>query len=100
MLEMNVQTVYFDMPGKKNTKDTIRIAKKRAEELGIKSIILSSSGGFTAKLALNEIKDETKLIVVGFPDRFPKELKTELESKGHKVLFPSGSHGYRSRHSA
>jgi len=68
MLEMNVQTVYFDMPGKKNTKDTIRIAKKRAEELGIKSIILSSSGGFTAKLALNEIK---------------------LESKGHKVLFPS-----------
>ena len=38
MLEMNVQTVYFDMPGKKNTKDTIRIAIKRAEELGIKSI--------------------------------------------------------------
>ena len=89
MFEMNVQTVYFDVPGKKNTKDTIRIAKKRAEDLGIKSIILSSSGGFTAKLALNEIKDETKLIVVGFPDRFPKELKTELESKGHKVLFPS-----------
>jgi len=86
---MKVQTVYFDIPGKKNTKDTIKIAKKRAKELGIKTIILSSSGGYTAKLALNEIRDKTKLIVVGFPDRFPKELKTELESKGHIVLFPS-----------
>lgn len=86
---MKVQTVYFDMPGKKNTKDTIKIAIKRAEELGIKTIIFSSSGGFTAKHALNVIKEGTQLIVVGFPDRFPKELKNELESKGHKVLFPS-----------
>jgi hypothetical protein len=86
---MNVHTVYFDMPGKKNTKDTIKIAKKRAEELGIKTMIFSSSGGYTAILALNEIQDETTLVVVGFSDRFPKEQKTELESKGHKVLFPS-----------
>ena len=85
MVKMKVQTIYFDMPGKKNTKNTIKIAKKRAEELGIKSIILSSSGGYTAKLALSEIKDGTKLVVVGYADRFPKELKTELESKGHKV---------------
>jgi hypothetical protein len=86
---MNIQTVYFDMPGKKNTKDTIKIAIKRTEELGIKSIILSSSGGYSAKLALGEIEEGIKLIVVGFADRFPKELKNELESKGHKVLFPS-----------
>ena len=40
---MNLQTVYFDKPGKKNTEETIRIAKKRAKELGINTIILSSS---------------------------------------------------------
>jgi hypothetical protein len=83
------QTIYFDKPGKKNTKETIQIAKKRAQELGIKTIVISSSGGYTAKLALEEIKDPIKLIVVGFPSGFPEDLKTELESKGHKVLFPS-----------
>jgi hypothetical protein len=83
------QTVYFDKPGKKNTKETIMIAKKRAEELGITTIIVSSSGGYSAQLAFSEITDKTKLIVVGFQNRFPQELKKELESKGHNVLFPS-----------
>ena len=49
------QTIYFDKPGKKNTKETIKIAKKRAKELGIKTIIISSSGGLTAKQAIDEI---------------------------------------------
>jgi hypothetical protein len=87
---MTSKTVYFKEPGKKNTEETIKIAKRRAKELGIKTIIFSSSGGYTAKLALEKIKKEDyRLIVVGFRDRFPENLKKEVESEGHKVLFPS-----------
>lgn len=84
------KTVYYEEPGKKNTENTLKIAKERAGELGIKTIIISSSGGYTAKLALEKFRNEGyRLIVIGFPDRFPEKLKNELESKGHKVLFPN-----------
>ena len=84
------KTKYFEEPGKTNTEETLKIAKKRAKELGIKSIVFSSSGGYTAKLALEILEEKgIRLIVVGFPDRFPEKLKEELESKGHAVLFPS-----------
>lgn len=83
-------TVYYEEPGKKNTETTLNIAKERAEELGIKTIIVSSTAGYTAKLALEKFNDEEyQLIVVGFPKGFPENLKNELESKGHKVLFPN-----------
>ncbi len=84
------QTRYFEEPGKINTEETLKIAKERAKELGIKTIVFSSSGGYTAKLAIEKLENkEIRLIVVGFPDRFPDKLKEELESKGHAVLFPS-----------
>ena len=82
------KTVYFDMPGKKNTGRTLTIAKKRADELGIKIIVISSSGGYTAELALGIFKGDYRLIVVGFRNRFPALLKDDLESRGHRVLFP------------
>ena len=84
------KTVYYEEPGKKNTESTIKIAKNRAKELGINTIILPSSGGYTAKLALKKVDEEDyQLIVIGYRDRFPKNLKKELESKGHKILFPN-----------
>lgn len=84
------KTVYYDIPGKKNTESTLKTAKKRAEELSINKIIISSSGGYTAKVALETFKEgDYQLIVIGFRNRFPEELKETLESKKHKVLFPS-----------
>ena len=42
---------YYEEPGKKNTFETLAIAKKRALELGIKQILVASSHGYTAKEA-------------------------------------------------
>jgi len=83
------KTVYYEEPGKKNTESTIKIVKNRAKELGINTIILPSSGGYTAKLALENFIEEYLLIVIGYRDRFPENLKKELESRGHKILFPN-----------
>lgn len=81
---------YFDAPGKLNTLPALEIAKERALEAGIKTVILSSSGGYTASKAMEGFKGEDiKLIVVGFKNRFPEELAEMLNRAGHKVLYTS-----------
>ena len=63
-------------------------------EAGIKTVILSSSGGYTASKAMEVFKSEgVKLIVVGYKNRFPEELAEKLDRAGHKVLYP-GDHKF------
>jgi len=49
MTEVAVQSVYFDKPGPENTGRTLELAKARAEELGIKSIIVATTLGDTGR---------------------------------------------------
>ena len=93
MIERKV--VYFEHPGEENTLNTLKIAKERADELGIKEIIIASTTGYTAKEAVRVFDpNKYKLIIVthmtgfiepGFQE-FPDELRKELEKKGVKVL--------------
>ena len=41
---------FFDKPGKENSHDAARIAVKRAQELGISTIVVASTTGETAKI--------------------------------------------------
>jgi hypothetical protein len=60
---MEIQSVYFSGPGNENTEKTLEIAKKRAEELGIKTIVIASTSGETGLKALNVFADY-KVVVV------------------------------------
>jgi hypothetical protein len=60
---MESRTVYFDKPGKENTEAVFEIARKRAEELGIKTIIIASTTGETAVKAIKALKG-FKIVVV------------------------------------
>ena len=42
---METQSVYFVEPGSANAEKTFEVAKKRAEELGIKTIVVASTSG-------------------------------------------------------
>ncbi|MGB4326764.1 MAG: pyruvate kinase alpha/beta domain-containing protein [Bacillota bacterium] len=42
-------TVYFEVPGRHNTEQTASIALNRAQELGIKHIVVASNTGYTAE---------------------------------------------------
>lgn len=87
---MKRSVTYFDIPGKVNTLSTLEVAKKRALEIGVRKVVLSSSGGYAALKALEVFERENiKLIVVGFKERFPKELAEKLNRDGHKMLYPS-----------
>jgi len=55
--------VYFDKPGKENTDEVLRIADKRARELGIKNILVASTVGDTAVKAMDVFKGLRVIIV-------------------------------------
>jgi len=87
---------YFETPGRDNTEDTLRLAAERARDRGISKIVLASTRGDTARLAIERFAGTNiKMVVVphqyGFDEtpRFPAELIPELEQKGH--CFQSGT---------
>lgn len=81
--------MYFDEAGKVNTDATLRLAKERAEELGIKTIVLASSSGYTAQKALEVFQNtDYNLVLVGIEvARFPSDVLTLLKERGVPVLF-------------
>ncbi len=90
---MESKTVYFKNPGSKNTEEVFRIAKQRAEELGIKTIVVASTRGDTAVKAMDALKGLRVIIVshvTGFyePDaqQFTEENRKIVESKGGIIV--------------
>ncbi len=90
---METKTVYFENTGIENTEEVFRIAKQRAEDLGIKTILVASSGGETAIKAVEVFKG-LKVIAVSHAtglrepnlQEFTKENRKIVESKGGTVL--------------
>ena len=101
---MELKTVYFENPGRENTEDVLRIAKQRAEELGIKTILVASTRGDTAVRA-TEVFNKSRVIVVSHstgirePDtqEFTEENREIVESKGGTVLTATHAFGGLSR---
>jgi len=56
MSETMVQGVYFEKPGRGNTERTLQIAKTRAEELGIRTILVATTSGATGVRAAEEFR--------------------------------------------
>ena len=91
---MEEKIVYFETPGMENTEETLRLAAERAKARGINKIVLASTRGDTARLAMERFADtDIKMVVVphqygfGETQHFPPELISALEKKGHRVYF-------------
>ncbi len=91
---MEEKIVYFERTGKENTPEVLRLVKERAQARGINRIVLASTRGDTAKAAVDAFAGtDLRLVVIphqfGFGERqrFPQELVSELEKKGHCVHF-------------
>jgi len=97
---MESKTVYFEKLGKENTDEVLRIARRRAEELGIKTIVVASTTGETAVKAV-EALNGMRLIVVshstGFrePDinEFTEDNKKIVEGKGVSIVTAAHAFG-------
>ena len=91
--EVQVTAAYFEKPGKENTQRTFELAKKRAEELGIKTILVASTRGETGVRACEAFRGYDVVVVThstGFKEPDHQELTDEnraaIEAAGGKVL--------------
>jgi hypothetical protein len=82
--------IYFNKMGKVNTNDTLRFAKERFEELGLKKVIIASSFGDTAVKALGYFKGE-ELVVVNSMYGFREPGKESLDLRAKEKLQASGA---------
>jgi len=80
---------YYEVSGKENVGQTLKMANEKAEKLKIKNIVVASTRGFTAEKAFEVFKDpDVNLTIVGTDrDKFPTDLLRKLEEKGHNVCF-------------
>ena len=60
---MEVQSVYFPKSGSENTEETLALAKRRAEELGIRTIVVASTSGETGVKAVKTFANYKVVIV-------------------------------------
>jgi len=85
---------YFKERGKANTLDTLQIAKKRALELGIKTVLVASTHGYTALEAAKVFQDtDIEVVAVSISNSFEDlgwsmtdEERSKIEKAGVKVL--------------
>lgn len=86
--------MYFQQAGGRNTQNAIELAVQRAQELGIREIVVPSNNGATANSLLDAAKGALDVIVVtshaGFSGPFEKIMSDEvmagLTARGAKVV--------------
>ena len=91
---MEKTILYFEKSGIDNTDATLQAARRRAQELGIKQVVVASSHGFTAKRAKEIFAGmEVEIIAVTICDSYrdvgwtiSDTERTEVEKLGIKVL--------------
>jgi hypothetical protein len=91
---MDGKVVYFEKRGKQNTEATLRLARARAEELGIKQAVIASTNGYTALKASEVFRGSgIEIVAVSISTAFenegwtmsPKE-RQKVEQAGVRVL--------------
>jgi len=103
-MSIETKTVYFEHRGAQNTKETLQLARERAETLGISDIVVASYTGNTGVQA-SQIFSGYNLVVVagvtGFrePNKVAmlEENKAVIEGNDGKILFAGHSFGMLGR---
>lgn len=87
-------TVYFESRGRENTEETIRLARERAEELGIRNVVVASYTGYTGALASEAFKGYNLVVSAGMmgfrePNKHSmvEENRDKIEANGGKVFY-------------
>lgn len=92
---MESKVVYFEDIKPENTEAVFRLVQERLKGSGIKKLVIASTTGSTAKLAMDFFKDSgVKLIIVPHQfdfhrdtNAFPQELVKTLRESGHEIHF-------------
>lgn len=94
-IEKNV--VYFSNPGEDNTEAVLALAGRRAEELGIRDIVVASTRGETGVKASKVFK-EFNLVVVTHHTGFREPGKQEMTEENRRLIEANGGKIFTGTH--
>ncbi len=101
---MEGKIIYFDKPGRDNTDEVLQAVKARAQERGIKTIIIASTVGTTAVKAADVLKDMRIIIVTHAAgskepnlQEFTEENRRKIEGKVAAIVTAAHPFGALSR---
>ena len=94
---MNINTVCFEKPGKRNTDETLEVVKKNADVLGIQTILVASNTGETALEALRCLPGK-KIIAVTHHAGFREENHQEMTPESRAEIEKLGGHVLTCQH--
>ena len=99
-----ITTVYFERKGPENTDETLRLARDRAEQLGIRDVVVASHTGATGAKACHMFEGRKVVVVAGVVGyREPNEIqlreehRSVIEGRGGKILFAGHAFGMLGR---
>jgi hypothetical protein len=100
MKRYTAQTTYFEAPDRSNTDEALRLAKQRADELGIRNIVIASSTGETGVKASRLFKGYNLVVVTSVagyskPDevRLRPEYRDEIKMNGAVIVMAAHAFG-------
>lgn len=97
MKSLEKTITYFEKPGEENTDMVLALAKKRAEELGIRDIVVASTRGYTGAKA-SEIFKGYNLVVVTHHTGFREPGQQELTEENRRIIEANGGKIYTGTH--
>jgi hypothetical protein len=89
MGETTIDCTYFHQPGKENVERVLQIAKRRAEQLGLKSIVVATTTGQTGVRA-SEVFQGYNLVLVTHSDGFREPNSQELTAENRLAIQANG----------
>lgn len=90
MSEITVRSIYFEKPGKQNTARALEIARQRAEELGIRTVLVASTQGETGVQVAQQFQGY-EVIVVTHAAGFRGPNTQELTEENHAAIEAAGA---------
>jgi hypothetical protein len=84
-----INCTYFAQPGQDNTNQALQIAKARADELGIKSVVIATTSGQTGMRA-TEVFRGFNLVLVTHSTGFKGPNQQELTEENRKAIEGNG----------
>jgi hypothetical protein len=85
-----IETTYFEKPGPKNTTQTLERAKRRADELGIDTILVATTRGRTGVQAA-ELYQGYNVVAVSHSTGFKEPNTQELTEENRAAIEAAGA---------
>jgi len=100
MNDLVSHVTYFGKPGVSNTAKTLELGRKRAEELGLRSVVVASTTGETGLQAVRAFKGFNVVVVshvTGFAEpnaqQLSEEYRAQIVAEGGRVLTMTHAFG-------